>query len=218
MHGQVAWTYLLQRTLTSWDVSFIPMHCYISGSSTPLVHILQSLLTACEEVWRTIAEACDICAALGLDPDDFMPFHRTVNLFIFRIFQYYTASQTNANLAMRIATKLDEEFESASDNDTTSFFRFLFLSQLLSQTNVRYPMSVVIIRAEELLRVAAMEASPPQLTGENDRSRDTDIPKDGYAQFVGLRLISHYRMWKASTNWCRPSARSRQKARERCSN
>lgn len=192
MHGQIAWTYLQQRKLTPWDISSILMHCYISGTSGPLVHIMQSLFSADEEVWVAIAEACRMYAPLGLCSDDVMPFARTTDLFIFRIFQYRIAAEINDDLAMRLAANLDEEFVKASDDDATHFFRFLFLSQFLSLTKVRYPMSVVVTRAEEFFRVAtAMEDDIRERMARTGESLDADIPKDGYAQFVGLRLISH---------------------------
>lgn len=192
MHGQVAWTYLVQRTLTPWDISSVLMHCYVSGSAGPLVHIMQSLFSADEEVWSAIAEACGIYAPLGLGAGDVMPFARTADLFIFRIFQYRIAAEADVALAMRIAAKLDEEFAAAPDDDAARFCRMLYLSQFLSLIKVRYPMAVIVARAEEFFRLAAaMEASLPERMARTGKALDVDIPASSYSQFVGLRLISH---------------------------
>lgn len=192
MHGQVAWTYLVQRTLTPWDIASVLMHCYISGSAGPLVHIMQSLFSASEEVWSAIAEACGIYAPLGLGAGGVMPFARPADLFIFRIFQYRIAVEADVDLAMQIAAKLDEEFAAAADDDVARFLRFLYLSQFLSLIKVRYPMAVIVARAEEFFRVAtAMEASLPERISRTGRMLDVDIPAGAYAQFAGLRLISH---------------------------
>ncbi len=192
MHGQVAWTYLLQRTLTPWDISSVLMHCYIAGSAGPLVYIMQSLFSADEEVWSAIAEACEMYAPLGTVAGDVMPFVRPFDLFIFRIFQYRIAAASNADLARRIAAKLDEEFAAAPDDDATRFFRFLYLSQFLSLIDVRYPMAVIVARAEEFFRVAtAMETNLPERMARAGMTGEPDIPPGAYAQFAGLRLISH---------------------------
>jgi|GEM_PF-3505712 len=192
MHGQVAWTYLLQRTLTPWDISSVLMHCCFAGSAGPLVYIMQSLFSANEEVWAVIGEACGLYAPLGLGADDVMPFAQPADLFIFRIFQYRIAAETDSDVAMRIAAKLDEEFSDAPDDDTTRFFRFLYLSQFLSLVQVRYPLPVVVARAEEFFRVAnAIEVSLPERMARTGTTLDADIPEDAYAQFAGLRIISH---------------------------
>jgi hypothetical protein len=103
IHGKVAWTYLLQRTMTPWDVSSILMHCFISGSSGPLVHIMQSLFSADEEIWAAIAEACGMYAPLGRSTDVALPFDRISDLFIFRIFN--TASQPRQMQISRCASQ-----------------------------------------------------------------------------------------------------------------
>ncbi|MCT4373586.1 hypothetical protein CLG85_026135 [Yangia mangrovi] len=194
MHGQVAWTYLLQRTLTPWDISAILMHCYISGSSAPLAHLMQSLLSANDEVWTAISEACGFYTSLGLRTEDVLPFERTHDLYIFRILQYRIASEKDPELAMRLASKVDEEFENAPDDRASHFFRFLFLSQFLALTKVHYSMPVVISRAEEFRRLAAeMEKEFPDKMAEAGGALEAEISRSGYAQLVGFRLIGDIR-------------------------
>ena len=108
-----------------------------------------------------------------------MPFDRTADLFTFRVFQYRIAAETDADLAMRIAAKLDEEFAGAPDDDAIRFFRCLFLSQFLSLTKVRYPLSVIVARADEFFRVATtMEASLSERVARAGRTLDAHMPKD----------------------------------------
>lgn len=192
MHGQLAWIYLLDRTLTPWDISSVLMHCYIGGTAGPLVHILQGIYSLSEEVWEAIGEACGIYTALALEEGASLPFNRPADQFVFRLFQYRIAAETAPDTALRIASKLEAEFSAAPDDDVTRFFRWVYLSQVLSTLKVTYPLALTIHRANEFIDLGrAMEESLPERMERAGMTRDKDIVPGGYAQFAGLRLMAH---------------------------
>jgi hypothetical protein len=192
MHGQLAWIYLLDRNMTPWDVSSVLMHCYVGGTAGPLVHILQGVFAAPDDVWTAIGQACGMYTALALEPDASLPFQRPADIFVFRIFQYRIAAETNSEMAMRIAAKLDGEFEAAPDDDVTRFFRFLYLSQVLTILKVRYPIAVVVQRACEFFELAReMEETLPDRMARAGMEAGEEMPAGSYIQFAGMRLLSH---------------------------
>jgi tetratricopeptide (TPR) repeat protein len=192
MHGQLAWIYLLDRTVSPWDISAILMHCYIAGTAGPLVYVSQGMFSASDETWTAVGEACGFYTALGLDASNPLPFKKPIDVFVFRILQYRIAAETNADTAMRIAVKIEEEFAAAPDDDARRFFRFLYLSQFLSVVKVRYPIALVVARALEFFDVArALETSLPDRMARADLEADEDLPAGSYAQFASLRLFSH---------------------------
>lgn len=192
MHGQLAWIYLIDGSVTPWDISSVMMHCYVGETAGPLAHILQGAVAAPEEVWTEIGEACRIFTELNLEPDASLPFMRSADIFVFRIFQYRIAAETNPETAMRVAAKLDAEFKGMPDDDFTRFFRFLHLSQILTILKVRYPIAVVIQRACELFDLASeMERTLPDRMAQAGVEADEDVPEGGYIQFAGMRLLSH---------------------------
>jgi tetratricopeptide (TPR) repeat protein len=192
MHGQLAWTYLLDRTVSPWDISAILMHCYIAGTAGPLVYVSQGMFSAGDETWDAVGEACGFYTALGLDASNPLPFKKPIDVFVFRILQYRIAAETNPDIAMRIAVKIEEEFAAAPDDDLRRFFRFLYLSQFLSVVKVRYPIALVVARALEFFDVArALETSLPDRMAQAGLEADEDLPAGGYAQFASLRLFSH---------------------------
>lgn len=192
MHGQLAWTYLLDRTVSPWDISAILMHCFIAGTAGPLVYVSQGMFSASDETWAAVGEACGLYTALGLDANNPLPFAKQIDVFVFRTLQYRIAAETNADTAMRIAVKIDEEFAAASEDDTHHFFRFLYLSQFLSVVKVRYPITVVVARALEFFDLArALETSLPGRMARAGLEAGDDLPAGSYAQFASLRLFSH---------------------------
>ena len=194
MHGQLAWTYLLDRILSPWDISAILMHCYIAGTAGPLVYVSKGMFSASDETWTAVSEACGFYTALGLDSSNPLPFKKPIDVFVFRILQYRIAAETNADTAMRITVKIEEEFAAAPDDDARRFFRFLYLSQFLSVEKVRYPITLVIARALEFFDVArALETSLPDRMAQAGLAADEDLPPGAYAQFAALRLFNHIR-------------------------
>jgi hypothetical protein len=192
MHGKLAWTYLLNRTVTPWDISSILMHCYIAGTAGPLMHVMQGMFSASDEVWASVGEACSIYAALGLDESAPLPFTQPIDLLVFRIFQYRIAAETSSNTAMRIATKLEEEFASARNDDTHHLFRFLYLSQLLSLESVRYPSAFIVARAFDLFDEAkALEEKFPETISKAGMDSNDALPMGSGSQFASLHLMSH---------------------------
>jgi len=192
MHGQLAWTYLLDRTVSPWDISAILMHCYIAGTAGPLVYVSQGMFSASDETWTAVGEACSLYTALGLDARNPLPFIKPIDVFVFRILQYRIAAETDVDTAMRIAVKIEEEFAAAPDDDPRRFFRFLYLSQFLSIVKVHYPITLVVARALEFFDVArAIETSLPDRMAQAGLEADKDLPAGGYAQFASLRLFSH---------------------------
>lgn len=192
MHGQLAWIYLLDRTLTPWDLSSILMHCYIGGTAGPLVYVSQGMFSASEETWAAVGEACGIYTALGLEESNPLPFKKPIDVFVFRILQYRIAAETNPDTAMRIALRIEEEFAAAPQDEARQFFRFLYLSQFLSVLKVRYPIALVVARALEFFDVArAMETSFPERLAKAGLNEDDSLPPGSYAQFASLRLFSH---------------------------
>ncbi len=192
MHGQLAWTYLRDRTVTPWDISSILMHCYIAGTAGPLVFVSQGMFSASEEAWVAVAEACEMYAALGLDVSNPLPFKHDLDVFVFRILQYRIAAELNPDIAIRVAQKVEEEFAAASDGDGRQFFRFLYLSQFLAILKVHYPTPVIVGRALEFFEVAKrLERSFPERLAQAGLEDEDGIPPGSYAQFAGLRLFSH---------------------------
>lgn len=192
MHGQLAWTYLLDRKVSPWDIAAILMHCYVAGTAGPLVYVSQGMFSASEETWTAVGEACGFYTALGLDASNPLPFKKPIDVFVFRILQYRIAAETSADTAMRIAVKIEEEFAAAPDDDPRRFFRFLYLSQFLSVVKVRYPIALVVARALEFFDVArALETSLPDRMTQAGLEADEDLSPGSYAQFASLRLFSH---------------------------
>lgn len=191
MHGQLAWTYLLDRTVSPWDISSILMHCYIAGTAGPLVYVSQGMFSASDETWAAVGEACGIYIGLGLDASNPLPFRTAIDVFIFRILQYRIAAETNPDTAMRIALKIEEEFAAAPDDDGRQFFRFLYLSQFLSILKVRYPVAVIVARSLEFFDVAkALETTFPERLAKAGLEDEDSIPAGTYVQFASLRLFS----------------------------
>ncbi|CAH0338612.1 hypothetical protein [Rhizobium sp. CECT 9324] len=192
MHGQLAWTYLRDRTVSPWDISAILMHCYLAGAAGPLVYVLQGIFSASDETWTAVGEACGFYTTLGLDAGNPLPFKKPIDVFPFRILQYRIAAETNADTAMLVAMKIEEEFASAPDDDLRLFFRFLYLSQFLSIVKVRYPIAFVVARALEFNDVAkALEVSQPDRMAQAGLAADEDLPSAGYSQLASLRLYSY---------------------------
>ncbi|NMN07515.1 MULTISPECIES: hypothetical protein [unclassified Novosphingobium] len=191
MHGQLAWTYLLDRTVSPWDISSILMHCYIAGAASPLVYVSQGMFSASDEAWAAVGEACGIYIGLGLDASNPLPFRTAIDVFIFRILQYRIAAETNPDTAMRIALKIEEEFAAAPDDDGRQFFRFLYLSQFLSSLKVRYPIAVIVARSLEFFDVAkSLETTFPERLAKAGLEDEDSIPAGTYVQFASLRLLS----------------------------
>lgn len=192
MHGQLAWTYLLDRTVSPWDISAILMHCYIAGTAGPLIYVSQGMFSASDETWAAVGEACDFYTTLGLDAKNPLPFKKPIDAFVFRILQYRVAAETNVDTAMRIAVKIEEEFAAAPDDDPRLFFRFLYLNQFLSVVKVRYPIALVVARALEFFDVArVLVTSLPVRMAKAGLEADEDLPAVGYSQLASLRLFSH---------------------------
>lgn len=192
MHGQLAWIYLLDRTVSPWDISSILMHCYISGTAGPLVYVSQAMFSAGEETWTAVGEACGFYAALGLDTSNPLPFERPLDIFVFRILQYRIAAEADPAAAMRIAEKIEEEFAAAPDDDPKGFFRFLYLSQFLTILKIRYPIALIVARALEFFDVAQeLETTLPERMARAGMETDDELPPGGYAQFAAVRLFSH---------------------------
>lgn len=192
MHGQLAWIYLIDRTISPWDISSILMHSYIAGTAGPLVYVSQGMFSASEEAWTAVGEACGFYAALGLDDSNPLPFKKPIDVFVFRILQYRIAAEANPDTAMRIAVQIEKEFSAAPDDDPRRFFRFLYLSQFLSVLKVRYPIALVVARALEFFDVAReMETTLPDRMARAGMVADDELPPGGYAQFAAVRLFSH---------------------------
>lgn len=191
MHGQLAWIYLLDRTVNPWDISSILMHCYIAGTAGPLVYVSQGMFSASDETWAAVGEACEIYTGLGLDASPPLPFRRAIDIFVFRILQYRIATETNPDTAMRIALKIEEEFAAAPDDEGRQFFRFLYLSQFLSIMKVRYPVAVIVARSLEFFDVAkALETTFPERLAKARLEHEDGVPAGTYVQFASLRLFS----------------------------
>ena len=154
MHRKLAWVYLIDRKLSSWDISSIVMHCVISGRSDPLAHVLQGTHSAGDEAWAEIAEACDFYISLGLK-DALPTFERPVDSFLFRVFQYRIAAARKPEIARQIAAVLDKEFAAFENEEPFRYFRFLFLSHFLSADAVAYPLATIVDRGLEFVRLAA---------------------------------------------------------------
>jgi tetratricopeptide (TPR) repeat protein len=192
MHGQLAWTYLRDRTISPWDISSILMHCYIAGTAGPLVFVSQGIFSADEEVWTAVGKACAFYATLGLDASNPLPFKKQLDIFTFRILQYRIAVEAKPDMAMRIAMKIDEEYAVAPDDDARRMFRFLYLSQFLSVSKIEYPIEVIVARALEFYDVGqAMETSFPDRFARAGVEDQDALPRGSYAQFASLRLFSH---------------------------
>lgn len=192
MHGQLAWTYLLDRTVSPWDISSILMHCYIAGMAGPLVYVSQGMFSASDETWAAVGEACGVYVGLGLDASNPLPFRTAIDVFVFRILQYRIAAETNPETAMRIALKIEEEFAGAPHDDGWQFFRFLYLSQFLSILKVRYPVAVIVARSLEFFDVAkALETTFPERLAKVGLEDGDSVPAGTYVQFASLQLFSH---------------------------
>lgn len=191
-HGQLAWIYLTDRTISPWDISSILMHCYIAGTCGPLVYVSQGMFSASEETWRAVGEACGFYAALGLDEGNPLPFKNPLDVYVFRILQYRIAAETNPDTAMRIALQIEKDFAAAPDDDPRRFFRFLYLSQFLSILKVRYPIGVVVARAIEFFDVAReLETTFPDRLTKAGLTAEDSLPTGSYAQFAAVRLFAH---------------------------
>lgn len=151
MHGKLAWIYLLERSISPWDISAIMTHCLVAGRTGPLAHLMQSLFGAGEEVWEDIAEVCRMFTAIGIEEPNKLPFSESVDTFIFRLFQYRIAVVGQPETAAKIAACFDAEICSLEVNDGARFFRFVFLAQVLQHTNVTYPIIKLVHYAREFL-------------------------------------------------------------------
>ncbi|WP_380872103.1 hypothetical protein ACFB49_30510 [Sphingomonas sp. DBB INV C78] len=190
MHGKISWVYLLERTITPLDITAILTHCLLSGSAGPLAYLMQSLFSASDEVWQHIAEASEMFAILGLVEGTELPFSKPIDLFIFRHFQYRIAVYTAPETAMRIAARFEQEAAAVETNEAARFFRFLFVSQLLAQTRVTYPMATLVYYTREFHRLAlVMETSfPERLTKARLEFRGGETPPD-YDIFIAYPLM-----------------------------
>ncbi len=191
MHEQLAWTYLLDRTVSPWDISSILMHCYIAGTAGPLVYVTQGMFSASDDTWAAVGEACEFYTGLGLDASSPLPFSRAIDVFVFRILQYRIAAEKNPETALRIAHKIEEEFDAAPEDESRQFFRFLFLSQFLSVLKVRHPIAIIVARSLEFFDVAkTVETTYPERLAKVGLEDEEGLPAGTYVQFAGLRLFS----------------------------
>jgi tetratricopeptide (TPR) repeat protein len=190
MHGKLAWIFLLERSITPWDISAILGHSLLSGSASPLAHIMPSLFAKSDETWAHIAEACDMFTGLALEPGTKLPFERPIDGFIFRAFQYRIAAVDDPETAMRIAAQFDAETSAISLDDGTRFFRFLFLSQLLQRTSVHYPMASLVRHALEFMTLAReLSASFPERLARSGMTLEEGETLPNYEQFIALPLL-----------------------------
>ncbi len=191
MHGQLAWTYLLDRTISPWDISSILLHCFIAGTAGPLVSVLRGMFSANEETWAAVSEACEIYTAFGLDASNPLPFRKAIDVFVFRILQYRIAAEINPDTAMRIAQKIEEEFATALDDDSRQYLRFLYLSQFLLILKVRYPVAVIVARSLEFVDIArTLKVTLPERLVEAGLKDGDNGPASIYVQFASLRMFS----------------------------
>ncbi len=190
MHGKISWVYMLERSITPLDIAAILTHCLLSGSASPLAYLMQSLFSASDEVWQHIADASDMFAIFGLDEGSDLPFDKPIDRFIFRHFQYRIAVYTAPETAMRIAARFDQEAAALEADEATRFFRFLFVSQLLAQTRITYPMATLVHYTREFHRLAQdMETSfPERLAKARLEFRDSDTTPD-YNGFISYPLM-----------------------------
>jgi hypothetical protein len=149
------------------------------------------MFSASDETWVAVGEACQIYTGLGLDANNPLPFRRPIDVFVFRILQYRIAAETNPDTAMRIALKIEEEFDAAPDDEGRQFFRFLYLSQFLSILKVRYPVGVIVARSLEFFDVAkALETTFPERLAKAGLEDEDGVPAGTYVQFASIRLFS----------------------------
>jgi len=190
MHGKLSWVYMLERTVTPLDISAILTHCLLSGSSGPIAYLMQSLFTASDEVWEQIADASSMFTLFGLDDATPLPFTRSTDLLIFRHIQYRIAVYGDIDVARRIAARFEQEVQVIEPEEGTEFFRFLFISQLLAQPRVTYPIAALLGYTREFHRLAYVleESYPKRLASARLKLKPNESTPD-YRSFIAYPLM-----------------------------
>jgi hypothetical protein len=191
MHGKISWAYMIERSITPLDIGAILTHCLLSGSAGPLAYLMQGLFTASDDIWEHIAEATSMFTSFGLEDGTDLPFQKPTDRFIFRHFQYRIAIYSSPETGRRIAARFVQEAAQAATDDATGFFRFLFVSQLLTQTRIAYPIATLVDYTRQFQALAAtMEEDLPERLAKARMEHGRENVSPDYDSFISYPLMT----------------------------
>lgn len=153
MHRQLAFVYLTKRSITPDDIFAVFTHSIIGRSMGALAHVMGSILQAGENAWLAIAETCSMFMMIGIEPS--LDLEKPIDHAIFRIFQLRIASSKKDESRLAAIIAAADKEQSGTTDTQLSFFRFLFLMQLLVYGSRSLPLTSLLAYAQEMLTLGA---------------------------------------------------------------